>query len=89
MPEVAGDFTWIQVIQVPGVGGRRHGGEGQWRGSAVGLHQLALDVDVSRGVRLPQGGLERGDLVELDSGEATSESWGIVFVNLLVNFPCF
>lgn len=74
---------------MPGVGGGRHGREGERGGPAVGLHQLALDVHVSRGVRWPQGRLERGDLVELHSGEAPSESWGVVFVNLLVNLPCF
>lgn len=72
---------------MPGVGGRRHGGQRQWGGTAVGLHQLALDVHVGRGVGLPQGSLERGDLVELDSGEAAGESWGVIVVYILVSPP--
>lgn len=79
----------IQVVQVPGVGGGRHGRQGERGGPAVGFHQLALDVHVSWGVGLPQGRLERGDLVELDSGEAAGESRGVVRVDLLVDLPCF
>lgn len=77
------------MIEVPGVGGGRHGGECQRGGPAVGLDQLALDVHLGRGVGLPQSSLERGDVVELDSGEAAREARGVVFVNLLVNLPCF
>lgn len=74
---------------MPGVGGRRHGRERERGGPAVGLHQLALDVHVCGGVGLPQGRLERGELVELDPGEAPRESRGVVLVNLLVYLPCF
>lgn len=74
---------------MPGVGGRRHRRERERGGPAVGLHQLALDVHVSRGVGPPQGRLERGQLVELDPGEAPRESRGVVLVNLLVDLPCF
>ena len=83
------DFTWIQVVQVPGVGGGRHGWQGERGGPAVGFHQLALDVHVSRGVGLPQGRLERSDLVELDSGQAPGEPRGVVLMDLLVDLSCF
>lgn len=74
---------------MPRVGGRRHGGKRQGGGSAVGLYQLTLDVHVGGGVCLSQGCLERGDVVELDSGQAACEAWGVVFVNFLVDFPRF
>ena len=44
---------------------------------------------MSRGVGLPQGRLERGDLVELDSGQAPSEPRGVVLMDLLVDLSCF
>lgn len=74
---------------MPRVSGGRHGGERQRGGPAVGLHQLALNVHLGRGVRLSQGCLQRGDVVELDSGQAACEARRVVLVNLLVNFPGF
>ena len=74
---------------MPRVSGRIHGGKSQGGGPTVGLHQLALDVHVGGGVRLSQGCFEGGDVVELDSGEAACEAWGVVFVNFLVDLPRF
>lgn len=89
LANTAFDFTWIQVVQMPGVGGRRHRWEGEWGSPTVGLHQFTLDVNVSWDVGLSQSCFEGGYLVELDSREAPSESRGVVLVNLLVNLPCF
>lgn len=74
---------------MPGVGGGRHGREGERGGPAVGLHQRALDVHVCGGVGWPQSRLQGRDVVELHSGEAPGEARGVVLVDLLVDLPCF
>lgn len=74
---------------MPRVGGGWHWWDGEWRCSAVGFHQFSLDVDVRGGVGRSQSCFEWSNLVELDSREAASESWGIIFIYILVNLPNF
>lgn len=66
--------TWIWV---PGVKSCRHGRHCEWRRPAVGLHQDTLYRGCG-GRYGPQGGLQRGDTVELHSGETAHESWGVI-----------
>lgn len=69
--------SWVQV---PGIVGRGHGGDGEGWGSTVGLDQNAVCGDRGYDARA-QRGLEGGDVVELDPGETAHEAWRVVLLN--------
>lgn len=63
---------------MPGVVGRGHGGDGEGRGTTVGLDQNALGRYRGDDGAGPQRSLEGGDVVELDPGQTAHEAWSVV-----------
>lgn len=85
-PRQALDFTWIQVVQVPGVSGRRHGWQGERGGPAVGFHQPTLDGTWAEALVCLRAAL-RGAICWNWTWRGSQWIPGVVLVDLLVDLP--